>query len=72
MLGASADGGQCFYQVVLIFKSILLIYISVLYVCICLCEGVPLERELQTVVSHHVVLGIEPRSSGRAVSALNP
>jgi hypothetical protein len=29
-------------------------------------------KELQTAVSHHVSgLGIEPRSSGRAVSALN-
>ena len=29
------------------------------------------ECELQTVVSYHVVLGFESRSSGRAVSALN-
>lgn len=31
----------------------------------------PLELELQKVVSHHWVLGTEPRSSVRAVSSLN-
>lgn len=51
------------------------------FVCMSVCtppvrlvwpEGVsdPLEVELQTVVSHHV-LGIKPGYSGSAVSALN-
>ena len=31
----------------------------------------PLEQELQTVVSYHVVLGTKPQSLGRAVIAVN-
>ena len=42
------------------------------YHCLYVCVGMldPLELELQTVVSCHV-LGIEPGSYGRAASALN-
>lgn len=32
---------------------------------------IPLELELQVVVSHHVGAGIKPGSSGRAASDLN-
>ena len=41
---------------------------------VCMCIRVPLDLELQVVVSGHVdawMLGTEPRSSARAASALN-
>lgn len=42
-------------------------------VCLHVCMKVsnPLELESQTLVSCHVVMGIEPGSCGRAVSVLN-
>ena len=48
------------------------IHVSTLHTCLASVEGVdPLELELWMVVSRHVVLGTEFRSSGRAASALN-
>ena len=59
-----------------------LFYVSVWFACMCVTcmlrthqsqkavRG-PLELQLQPVVNCQGVLGIEPRSSGRATSALN-
>lgn len=61
------------------FKKILCI--DVLLVCLCTMCTVPrearrghqtLKLESQMVVSNHMVLGIEPGSSGRAINVLNP
>jgi hypothetical protein len=52
------------------FNDLFIFIFSVHHCCVCMRESDPLEQELQ-LWAVMWVLGTEPRSSGRAVSALN-